>query len=456
MIGIACAILVIAGIVYLLAKGYTPQPVLMLGGLVLLVCTTLTQSGPILSAKATTNLIWFDIFKAFSDILSSRLAGLGLMIMSIGGFARYMEHVGASKALFAVFAKPLRAINSPYLLLAVSFIVTQILVIFMPSHSGLGLLLMVTLYPILIRAGVSPLSALGVIGCCQYMDVGPGSGNAILGAQTAGMDVAEFFVNYQLKVFVPITLVLAVVHFFVQRFWDKREGYVYDPKALAEANLKEDESRPPLAYALLPVLPLALIIGFSKVVGSTIKMDVVTAMVISTLVSMVAEYFRTKNFKDVMKSYMLFFEGLGKQLTNVVSLIVCGEFFAMGLIKIGAIKSLIDASQSAGLGLAAMVIIGSLIMAGTAFIMGSGNAAFFSFAPLTPQIAQSLGVQTIQVVFPLQIMTSFGRVVSPITAAIVAIAGIAGVSPFQVVKRTAIPMAVAAVMNMLIYFAVFY
>ncbi|MBP2662023.1 MAG: anaerobic c4-dicarboxylate antiporter, DcuC family, partial [Firmicutes bacterium] len=38
-------------------------------------------------------------------------------------------------------------------------------------------------------------------------------------------------------------------------------------------------------------------------------------------------------------------------------------------------------------------------------------------------------------------------VVSPITAAIVAIAGVAGVSPVQVVKRTAIPMAAAVLVN---------
>lgn len=49
---------------------------------------------------------------------------------------------------------------------------------------------------------------------------------------------------------------------------------------------------------------------------------------------------------------------------------------------------------------------------------------------------------------PMQIMTSFGRTVSPITAAIVAIAAIANVSPLQVVKRTAIPMAVAAAVNL--------
>ncbi|MGL4860565.1 MAG: PLP-dependent transferase [Enterobacteriaceae bacterium] len=88
-----------------------------------------------------------------------------------------------------------------------------------------------------------------------------------------------------------------------------------------------------------------------------------------------------------------------------------------------------------------------------AFLMGSGNAAFFSFAALTPKIAAYLKVDVVTLILPMQIMTSFGRSVSPITAAI---AGIANVSPFQVVKRTAIPMAVAATVNLTMTFICYY
>ncbi len=50
---------------------------------------------------------------------------------------------------------------------------------------------------------------------------------------------------------------------------------------------------------------------------------------------------------------------------------------------------------------------------------------------------------------PIQIMTGFGRCVSPIAPAILAISAIAKVSPFAVVKRTAIPMLVAAIVNVI-------
>jgi DcuC family C4-dicarboxylate transporter len=101
--------------------------------------------------------------------------------MSIAGFAKYMEYIGVSKSLFALGALPIKHIKSSYILLVFSFFISQFLVVFIPSHAGLGLLLMVMLYPILIRSGARN-SALGVIGCAQYVDVGPGSGNAILAA----------------------------------------------------------------------------------------------------------------------------------------------------------------------------------------------------------------------------------------------------------------------------------
>ena len=46
--------------------------------------------------------------------------------------------------------------------------------------------------------------------------------------------------------------------------------------------------------------------------------------------------------------------------------------------------------------------------------------------------------------------------VTTMTAVIVVTSGIAGVSPFEVVKRTAIPMAVGFVVNMVATIALFY
>jgi DcuC family C4-dicarboxylate transporter len=434
----------------MIIKRYYPQAVLLTAGCVLLLYVFFMMHTPILEAKESSGSNFLDVFQTIKSLLATRVAGLGLMIMSIAGFAKYMDYLGASRSLFAVVAAPLRLIKSPYLLLVLGFYVSQFLVLFIPSHAGLGLLLMVTMYPILIRAGVSKLSALGVIGCAQYMDVGPGSGNAILAANVAKLSPAVYFVHYQLPIFVTTTLILGVVHFFAQRWWDKREGFTgYDNSAdLA----KENEERPPLIFAILPIIPMMLILGFSPIFHSKVNMDVVTAMFLSTFISMAFQFCRIRDFKATMLSLKHLYEGMGTSFATVISLIVAGEVFAAGLLKIGAVDAMISAVQRTGLGIHFLIILICLVICGCAFLMGSGNAAFFSFAALTPKIAASLNIDVLTLLVPMQIMTSFGRVVSPITAAIVAIAGVAEVSPFQVVKRTALPMAAAALINIAFIF----
>lgn len=442
--------IVIAWVVYMIVKKYYPQAVLLTAGMILLLAACQLSNTVLLEGKQSSGSVFLDIFHTGSVLLSSRVAGLGLTIMSIAGFARYMEYIGASKALFAVVASPIKHIKSPYLLLVLSFFMSQFLVLFIPSHAGLGLLLMVMLYPVLIRAGVSKLSALGVIGCAQYMDVGPGSGNAILAANLCKLDPAVYFVNHQLPIFVVTTLLLGITHYVVQQWWDKKEGFTGYDASLDYG--KEEDSRPPLLYAILPVIPMLLILGFSPLFKSKIKMDVVTAMFVSTFISMAFEYVRTKDFRAVLQSLKYLYEGMGNSFATVVSLIVAGEVFAAGLMKIGAVDELTAGAQELGLGVHALIILFCIVIACCAFLMGSGNAAFFSFAALTPKIAAALHIEVITLLLPMQIMTSFGRVVSPITAAIVAIAGVAGVSPVQVVKRTAIPMAVAALVNVAFVF----
>lgn len=470
MIGLLFSLLAIALLIFLLYKKVNAHMSLLLSGLLLLSFSMtfqspsiinflqshnldflIWQSKPILTDKQSLHFGLFDIFQVINTKMSSTLSGLGLTLMAIAGFSAYMDHVGASYALFKVFEKPLKSIKSPYALLIISFVVTQFLVIFIPSHAGLALLLMVTMYPILVRSGVSKLSALAVIGTCQFIDHGPGSGNVILASQTANIDPATYFINYQLPTTIPILIAVAITNFFVQRYFDKKEGFIFDPIAI-EQELSENNKSiqdTPKAYALLPIIPLVLILGFSNIFGSYIKMNVPVAMIISTFVAIVFEIIHKKSIFQTLDSIMIFFKGMGHLFVITVSLIVCGQVFATGLMSVGFVDILIEYAKHIGFNAIAIIIFVSILLAISAFLMGSGNAAFFSFAPLIPNIAKSFGVETITMIAPIQIMTGFGRCVSPIAPAIIAVATMAKVSPLEVVKRTALPMLVAGIVNII-------
>ncbi|MGQ7116151.1 hypothetical protein ACUOFC_66620, partial [Escherichia sp. TWPC-MK] len=56
-------------------------------------------------------------------------------------------------------------------------------------------------------------------------------------------------------------------------------------------------------------------------------------------------------------------------------------------------------------------------------------------ASLIPNIAAGLHVPAVVMIMPMHFATTLARAVSPITAVVVVTSGIAGVSPFAVVKQ---------------------
>ena len=394
------AILVIIAVGYFIVKKYQAQGVLLIGGAILLLGGILLNDSPVM-AKSATGSLYLDIFSQLSKNFIKTSGSLGLAIMIVSAFAKYMDHIGASTALVKLSIKPLQKLNSPYIVLALSYVIGQILNVFIPSASGLGVLLMVTVYPIVVSLGVSSLAATAVIGTSACLDLGPASGNAVLASKTAEMDAALYFANYQIPVAIATVIVITILHYFVNK---KMDSKLEVAESKADLESKEEDKQVPKFYAFLPIIPLLIILMFSPLTGSSIKIGVVEAMFMS------------------------------------ITLIVAGEFFALGLTKIGVISALIDSTKSAGLGAQPMILVMTAIIVVSSILMGSGNAPFFAFAALAPAVAASVDLNPIVMLMPMQLSAGIARSVSPITAVIVAVSGISGVSPFEVVKRTAIPM----------------
>lgn len=430
------AILVIIAVGYFIVKKYQAQGVLLIGGAILLFGGILLNDSPVM-AKSATGSLYLDIFSQLSKNFIKTSGSLGLAIMIVSAFAKYMDHIGASTALVKLSIKPLQKLNSPYIVLALSYVIGQILNVFIPSASGLGVLLMVTVYPIVVSLGVSSLAATAVIGTSACLDLGPASGNAVLASKTAEMDAALYFANYQIPVAIATVIVITILHYFVNK---KMDSKLEVAESKADLESKEEDKEVPKFYAFLPIIPLLIILMFSPLTGSSIKIGVVEAMFMSITLSMIIEGVRRRAFKSTLAELKIIFTAMGSQFANVITLIVAGEFFALGLTKIGVISALIDSTKSAGLGAQPMILVMTAIIVVSSILMGSGNAPFFAFAALAPAVAASVDLNPIVMLMPMQLSAGIARSVSPITAVIVAVSGISGVSPFEVVKRTAIPM----------------
>lgn len=450
--GIIISALVTFWVGYLIYKKFKPQPVLFMGGMLLMYIAAVCGYGQILGAKATTGSVFFDAFEFIRATFSSNVGKLGLNIMSVGAFAKYMDKIGASRALVRLTIKPLMALKSPYLVMSGTWIVGMLIGLCINSASGLAMLLMVTMFPILLGLGVSRLSATAAVATTLCFDWSPSDTGTILSAETAGVDPVFYWSHYQVPIVAVAFVVVGVLHYLTQKYMDKRDGHVVKP--IEVEKVQDEADKAPTCYAILPVIPLALILSFSSLWITWIKMNIVMAMFIGLFIGVICEYIRWRDGKKVLGDIQTFFDGLGMQMANVITLVVAGQTFAKGLISMGAINTLIDGSKGLGFGPMAMMLVMVAIIAVSAVVMGSGNAPFFAFAALTPAVAAHTGLHPVLMLLPMHFAASIMRNCSPITAVIVVSSGMGEVSSFDLVKRTTIPMlgALAVTIGMTFFF----
>lgn len=434
-----CFALVVIGLTgWMIVKRYQTAMVLLMAGLSMIIFAVVCGvTGFLPKGMKSSGLIWFDVIDLLRSIAVKQVSGIGLLIMVAGGFAAYMDRIGAARALVNVCITPLKSLSSPYLIMVFGYLIGQMLCMVIPSAAGLAMLLLVALYPILVGVGVSPVASAAVIVTCSGMAMGPGSGTSNLAARVAGMDPIIYFVQCQLPVVIPSLVVIAICHYFVQRYYDRRNDDVY-----TEVNIKNtvEQRSVPVWYALLPPLPIALMIIFSPLTFSSIRLNTISALLLVWIAVVVLEMIRRREVKEVLKDGSCVFKSMGSMFTSIVALIICAEFFANGLKITGLIDALIVHAQNLGLGLNGMTVVLTGVVGIVSVLTGSGVGAFSSFAALAPDVASGLGGSAASFVNPMQLSCGIMRSISPVAGAMIAMAGAVGVTPVALIRRTFIPM----------------
>ena len=434
-----CFALVVIGLTgWMIVKRYQTAMVLLMAGLSMIIFAVICGvTGFLPKWMKSSGLIWFDVIDLLRSIAVKQVSGIGLLIMVAGGFAAYMDRIGAAQALVNVCITPFKSLSSPYLIMVFGYLIGQMLCMVIPSAAGLAMLLLVALYPILVGVGVSPVASAAVIVTCSGMAMGPGSGTSNLAARVAGMDPIVYFVQCQLPVVIPSLVVIAICHYFVQRYYDRRNDDVY-----TEENIQNtvEQRSVPVWYALLPPLPIALMIIFSPLTFSSIRLNTISALLLVWIAVVVLEMIRRREVKEVLKDGSCVFKSMGSMFTSIVALIICAEFFANGLKITGLIDALIVHAQNLGLGLNGMTVVLTGVVGIVSVLTGSGVGAFSSFAALAPDVASGLGGSAASFVNPMQLSCGIMRSISPVAGAMIAMAGAVGVTPVALIRRTFIPM----------------
>ena len=439
-LSILLGVLALTGAGILIIRGYNAKGILFSIGITLMILAyalgqdiTKTPGGDPVA----------DLTNHIYGLFESRGGGLGMIIMILIGFSAYMSHIGANDVVIRVLYKPLRHIRSPYILLAGGFLLGALMSLAINSATALGVFLMATLFPIMVRLGISAPSAAAICSSTTLVNLSPTAADLILAAEKAEAD----FVHFSFEIIIPMSIValicVAIAHYYWQRYCDRREGLgqnAHDALEAAEATALKTDA--PVYYFIQPFLPIAGLFLYNGNILPEIELG--GLVVLTILISALIEYLRSMDARKVYDGLEICYRGMAEGFSSVVVLLVAAGIFAHGLETIGFVKALLGAIQgdsAATIIMLALVVITLVV----AIAAGSGNAAFFAFVELAPKLAAQMGINPAYLIAPMMQVSNIGRVVSPISGVIVAVSGAGKISPLLLVKRNAVPALVGVI-----------
>ncbi|EKN3967253.1 anaerobic C4-dicarboxylate transporter DcuC [Yersinia enterocolitica] len=438
MLDLLIGVVVAIGVGRYIIKGYSATGVLMVGGLLLLIISALMGKNVLPASATSTGWRATDIVEYVKILLMSRGGDLGMMIMMLCGFAAYMTHIGANDVVVKIASKPLQMINSPYLLMVAAYIVACLMSLAVSSATGLGVLLMATLFPVMVNVGISRGAAAAICASPAAIILAPTSGDVVLAAKASEMPLVDFAFKTTLPISIAAIVCMAIAHFFWQRYLDNKSQEKHEMM-----DVNDITTNAPSFYAILPFTPIIGVLIFDGKWGP--ELHIITVLVICMLIAVVIEFLRSFNAKTVFTGLEVAYRGMADAFATVVMLLVAAGVFAQGLSTVGFISGLIGLAQSFGTGGIIMMLVLVTITMLAAMTTGSGNAPFYAFVELIPKLAAQMGINPAYLVIPMLQASNLGRTLSPVSGVVVAVAGIAKISPFEVVKRTSVPVLVGLV-----------
>ena len=408
--------LIVVGVIYLLLKRHESRMVLIAAGIFMCIIAGKPMAALDAFAKSMTN------------------AGLITSVCSCMGFAWCMKYTGCDKHLVVAIGKVLKKMG--FLLIPGATLATFVVNIAIPSAAGCSAAVGVIFIPILMAAGVHPAMAAAAVKSGTYGSMlNPGLVHNGVIAKLAGTQITDVIGNHMMATVAGV-IVAAVVLTVIAIVLKENKGYV------PEGSVVDDDSFSVNAiYAIMPLVPvIILLLGSTKVVPA-LKMGVPQAMIIGAILALAAT---RKSPVELTKS---FFNGMGDAYANIIGIIISVGVFVAGLKALGLIKALIAwMLNSTGI-VKIAATFGPFLLA---LISGSGDAATVAFNEAVTPHAAEFGISTMNMGSIAALGGTLGRTISPIAGATIICAGIAGVDPMEVCKRNALGIVCALLVGMVL------
>lgn len=466
MLYLFISLLSIAAVAYLIYKKVHAASAIFFTGVILLMLAAATGRAEFRATEIDpTGNAFYDQLLVVEALFKERFSGIGMAIMVLFGFVSYMRHIGADAKTVVALSSPLRRFKGSYWLVPVGFLIGNLLSLVIPSAASLSLLLVATLLPALIAAGLTPLTVGAIVVTSSTIIPTPLEAGLIQGADLTGMSVTEFVYGSVAWATVPTLVITAFIHMWWQRRCDLKEAAA-DKSAADDAapiDASDQTARDaieraaglPRYYALLPLLPLLLILisaALNRLGVLPFEAGILPVTVVSLLIAMMIESVRHRSINGALDSGKSFFKGMGEGAAGVVALLVAAAVLIEGITQMGVIDMLISATEGSRGAAVVIVLIFVVATAAMAALTGSGTAPYFAFSEVVPSLAADTSIHAPQMLTAIWGTSNLMRQASPVNAAVIIVSGAINVNPVRLVKRTAVPMVAATVLNTLFAF----
>lgn len=410
MLILGCILVLIT--LFLLIKRYEARMVLVAAGIIMCACAGNPMAALNSFAKGMG-----------SSMISSACSSMG--------FALVMRFTGCDKHLINFLAKGLTKVH--FLIIPGVVLATFAVNMALPSAAGTAAAAGAIFIPIMMGAGIHPAMAAAAVKCGTYGSMlNPGLAHNPFVAKIAGvgvMDVIAFHYKANLASLVIAAITITVIAYMTHENKDH----------FAEGLELEENFKVNYLYALMPIIPIAiLLLGATKIVP-IFKMGVAQAMIIGCILALAVT--RT-NPAELTKS---FFDGMGKAYADIIGIIISAGVFVAGMNAMGLVKAFTNAMLNNPAIVKIAASVGPFLLG---LIVGSGDAATFAFNEAITPHAADFGMTPVQMGSMATLGGTLGRTMSPIAGATIIVAGIAGVNPMEIAKRNALPMVLAMVVGM--------
>ncbi|MBO7173682.1 MAG: C4-dicarboxylate transporter DcuC [Burkholderiaceae bacterium] len=405
-------LLIVVVTFWFIIKNYETRMVLFLSGVLMA-----TISGELIPAINA-------FIKQFNNV------GLVNTICTVLGFSYVMSYTKCADHLIAVVTGVLK--HCRFVIVPAAMIVTFCLNIALPSAAGVSAAVGTLLIPLLLAMRVTPAMAGSAVFLGTWGSVlSPGLMFNPMIAEMAQTDVMSVIISIAPSVMVGMLVAVGMLTLICFVLKEGAGSYQGELNVQLPEGLKVN-----YLYAMVPVLPLVLLVISSEQVAWIPYVSVPQAMICGTVVGLVLTR------KSPGEGSKKFFRGAGDGFCDVVGLMAAAATFCAGMQSIGLTDAMIDMMKESKSIAQVAAAAGPFTMA---MVSGSGNAAGVAFIGSVVPHAEEFGYTIIELGGMAEIAGAIGRSMSPVAAGAVICAKLAGVNPMELAKRNALPTILATI-----------